>query len=132
MVQILFPFYPFLYGFFNLSRIQKFKLYSIFVFNKISYNCAEFKKEQLRVQANKEVTLKIRERPTTDGKNKTPFIKEIKPAPSCDTNTIPAKFSNGSLQIKIQKKDRDSTPGVTQQQPVLRSPSPQSNVTDKC
>ncbi|XP_057519282.1 22.0 kDa heat shock protein-like [Amaranthus tricolor] len=91
----------------------------------------DFKKEQLRVQVNKEGTLKVSgERATTlDGKNKRRFVKETKVPNGCDINSIRAKFSNGCLQVIMPTK---VTPQGTQQQPTPRSQSPQkSEISDQ-
>ncbi|CAO2827022.1 unnamed protein product [Amaranthus hypochondriacus] len=91
----------------------------------------DFKKEQLRVQVNKEGTLKVSgERTTTlDGNNKRRFVKETKVPNGCAINSIKARFSNGCLQVIMPK---ELTPQVTQQQPIPRSQSPRkSEITDQ-
>ncbi|XP_021721264.1 uncharacterized protein LOC110688814 isoform X3 [Chenopodium quinoa] len=66
----------------------------------------DFKKEQLRVQVNKDGVLKINgERPTNgNGTKRNRFVKETKVPEGCDVNEIRAKFINGRLNITMPKK----------------------------
>ncbi|KNA13762.1 hypothetical protein SOVF_113110 [Spinacia oleracea] len=66
----------------------------------------DFKKEQLRVQVNKEgVVIVSGERATNeDGSKRSRFVKETKIPEGCDINDIRAKFINGRLNVTMPKK----------------------------
>ncbi|KMT11319.1 hypothetical protein BVRB_5g110000 [Beta vulgaris subsp. vulgaris] len=93
----------------------------------------DFKKEQLRVQVNKDGVLKVSgERPTSvNGTKRSRFLKETKVPEGCDINDIRAKFTNGRLNVMMPKKKTPAAPQIVQQQPASTSSGPplQSEVT---
>lgn len=94
----------------------------------------DFKKNQLRVQVNKDGVLKVSgERPTNaDGTIRSRFLKETKIPEGCDMNDIRAKFTNGCLHITMPKKVTPAAPQIVQEQPASTlSDPPQQEVTDQ-
>ncbi|XP_021715223.1 inactive protein RESTRICTED TEV MOVEMENT 2-like isoform X3 [Chenopodium quinoa] len=88
----------------------------------------DFKKEQLRVQVNKDGVLRINgERPTNgNGTKRNRFVKETKVPEGCDVNEIRAKFINGRLNITMPKKVV-TTPPAPQ---VIQDQKPKAEVTN--
>ncbi|XP_021755980.1 uncharacterized protein LOC110721158 [Chenopodium quinoa] len=87
----------------------------------------DFKKNQLKVQVNKDGVLRVSgERPTNaDGTKTCRFVKDTKIPESCDVNGIRAKFTEGRLHVMIPKKVTPTTPQVVQQpHPASTSPAP--------
>ncbi|XP_021845443.1 uncharacterized protein [Spinacia oleracea] len=97
----------------------------------------DFKKNQLKVQVNKDGVLKVSgERPTSeDGTKRRRFVKETKIPKGSDVNEIRAKFTDGRLHVTMSKKVTPPTPQVIQEKPTLTSspspPPPQPVVTDQ-
>uniref|UniRef100_A0A803NDG2 SHSP domain-containing protein n=1 Tax=Chenopodium quinoa TaxID=63459 RepID=A0A803NDG2_CHEQI len=89
-------------------------------------NLPDFKKNQLKVQVNKDGVLRVSgERPTNaDGTKRCRFIKDTKLLESCDVNGIRAKFTEGRLHVMIPKKVTPTIPKIIQEPHPTTSPTP--------
>ncbi|XP_021845445.2 uncharacterized protein [Spinacia oleracea] len=103
----------------------------------LTIHLPDFKKNQIRVQVNKDGVLRVSgERPTSeDGTKRCRFVKETKIPNDSDVNLIQAKFTDGRLHVTMSKKVTPSTPQVIQEKPTLTPspspPPPQPVVTDQ-